>query len=84
MTVTATRPQAYQSLGPEATSLHKAYLAARADWKLARIDATRAWDAYLAGRTPRESYESAADKQLAAYHAMRDAQTAAAHCRRDV
>jgi uncharacterized membrane protein len=81
---TATRPQAYQSLGPEATRLHRAYLAARRAWNEARHARTAAWYALTDGTISTADYQAAMARARDAYEAMRTAQTAAAHAERGI
>lgn len=71
--------QAYEKLGPEATRLHKVYLAARREWKAARARMLDLW--FKAGRTELEEieYDAITRETGRLYDAMRAAQSAAAH-----
>lgn len=85
MTVSPTRLQAYQSLGPNARRLHKAYLEARREWEAAR---SRMLDLWFKAerRTPEEEveYDALVPKVRRLSDAMREAQRVAAHCERAI
>lgn len=87
MTVSATRLQAYQSLGPEARRLHRAYLAKRRELREARQRMNDLWFACARGFATdeqRAELEQARERVSRLYEEMLEAQRKAAHCERAV